>query len=154
MVAANRSGVDRRSQSQTDINALVLARSETLSLYAGLATHRPFLANDKFHQELKCFCDALIDYTAGAHFQLYQHLAENKERRIQVMNVANQVYAKISDTTDQILEFNDRYSDEQDLISKVENVERDLSNIGEILADRIQYEDQVIDAMRSERRTS
>lgn len=150
----NRTGKDRRIQSQADINALVSSRSETLSLYTDLATHRPFSENEHFEEELRHFCEALIDYTANAHFRLYQHLAENKERRVPVVNVADELYPKISQTTDQILAFNDRYGDDKDLAEQADRLEHDLSSIGEILADRIQYEDRVIAALRSERRQS
>ncbi len=153
MGQVNRTGGDRRQQSQQDINALVSSRSETLSLYAELATHRPFQENANFEEELQHFCEALIDYTANAHFQLYQHMAENKERRKPVVKVADSVYPKIAETTDRILAFNDRYGEHLISLSKIiESVEHDLSSIGEILADRIQYEDQVIEAMRGERR--
>ena len=108
-----RSGADRRSQSRSDVSALVLSRSDTLSLYADLASHRPYSENEQFSEELKKFCQALIDYTASAHFQLYQHLDENKERRMPVMNVANKVYSAIAKTTDLILTFNDRYGEKQ-----------------------------------------
>ena len=152
MGQVNRTGGDRRQQSQQDINALVASRSEALSLYADLATHRPFQENKNFKEELMHFCEALIDYTANAHFQLYQHMAENKERRKPVVKVAGRVYPKIVETTDRILAFNDRYGELSELTNKIEKVEKDLSSIGEILADRIQYEDQVIEAMRGERR--
>ena len=149
---SNRAGTDRRSQSLADIHSLVSSRSETLSLYTGLASHRPFNQNANFTEELKHFCEALIDYTASAHFRLYQHLAENRERRQAVLNVADNLYPKIADTTDEILEFNDRYGDEKNAALQTQAVERDLSHLGEILADRIQCEDQVIDALQDQRR--
>ena len=152
MSEANRSGVDRRSQSQADINGLVASRAETLSLYAELASHRPFSHNARFPEELQKFCEALIDYTASAHFQLYQHLDENKERRHSVMLVASEIYQEISKTTDLILTFNDRYGAETDIVAHMEHVEHDLSRLGEALADRIQYEDLIIDALLNERR--
>lgn len=152
MGQVNRTGIDRRSQSQTDIKALVASRSETLSLYTELAAHRPFQQNEHFEEELKHFCEALIDYTANAHFRLYQHLAENRERRKPVAAVAEEVYPVIAQTTDKILAFNDRYGDKSNLAEQADEIEQDLSSIGEILADRIQCEDRVIEAMRSERR--
>lgn len=151
---AERSGVDRRNQSLADITSLVSSRSETLSLYSGLAEHRPFKDNPNFSEELKHFCEALIDYTANAHFRLYQHLSENKERRARVLEVADAVYPKIAKTTDEILAFNDRYGDELETTEKVSNVEHDLSSLGEVLADRIEFEDQVIDALRYQRRSA
>lgn len=152
MVQVNRTGVDRRSQSLADINALVESRSTALSLYAELATHRPFQQNRQFQEELQHFCEALIDYTANAHFRLYQHLAENKERRKPVAAVAEKVYPLIAKTTDKILAFNDRFSDNVNLNDQVNALEQELSSIGEVLADRIQCEDRVIEALRSERR--
>jgi len=153
MVQVDRSGGDRRSQSLADVEALISTRAETLTLYTGLAAHRPFTSNGDFENELKHFCEALIDYTASAHFQLYQHLAENKERRKAMLTIADSTYPKIAETTDYILDFNDSYGDDEDVRKKIDRVEKDLSSLGEILADRIQYEDQVIDALRTERRT-
>lgn len=154
MAQVHRKGADRRKQSQSDINALVASRSETLSLYTELATHRPFQKNPNFEHEVHHFCEALIDYTASAHFRLYQHLAENRERRRAVAVVADEVYPQIAKTTDKILAFNDRYGDSHDLVKLAKQLEQDLSQIGEILADRIQCEDRVIQAMRSERRSA
>ena len=148
MNQVNRSGTDRRVQSQSDVMALESTRSETLSLYAELAQHRPFSRNKHLQEEIKHFCQALIDYTASAHFQLYQHLAENKERRQAIVTVANQVYDQIASTTDQILAFNDQYGDENKPIDDTEKVESDLSSLGEVLADRIQCEDRVIAALK------
>lgn len=149
-----RTGTDRRSQSRSDVSALILSRSDTLSRYADLASHRPYNENDKFSEELKKFCQAIIDYTASAHFQLYQHLDENKERRQPVMIVANEVYSAISKTTDLILTFNDRYGDGADISAHMNHIEHDLSSLGEALADRISNEDMIIDAMLCERRSA
>ena len=96
---------------------------------------------------LRKFCEALIDYTASAHFQLYRYLADNKERRTSVLSIADHVYPKIVETTDTILRFNDKY-EAMSLDNSIEFLAIDLSNLGECIADRIQYEDQVIAAMK------
>jgi len=149
-----RTGTDRRSQSRSDVSALILSRSDTLSRYADLASHRPYSENEQFREELKKFCQAIIDYTARAHFQLYQHLDENKERRQSVVTIANEVYPAISKTTDLILTFNDRYGEDADISAHMEHVEHDLSSLGEALADRILNEDMIIEAMLRERRSA
>jgi len=148
MNQVNRTGEDRRQQSKKDVLALEASRSETLSLYADLASHRPFSVNKQLQSEIKRFCEALIDYTASAHFQLYQHLEENKERRMSVYSVAEKVYDQIANTTDHILAFNDRYGDDVKSIDDTKKVEEDLSFLGEMLANRIQYEDQIIEALK------
>jgi regulator of sigma D len=154
MSEVNRSGVERRSQSQSDINSLVMSRSDTLSLYTDLAAHRPYSLDGEFPDELRRFCQALIDYTASAHFQLYQHLDENKERRKVVLSVADEVYEEIIKTTDLILTFNDRYGADAGIEAHMGHIEHDLSVLGEALADRIQNEDRIIEAMMNERRRS
>jgi regulator of sigma D len=95
---------------------------------------------------LRRFCEALIDYTASAHFQLYRYLADNRERRQSVLAIADELYPKIVETTDQILRFNDKY-ESMSIDNSIEFLAVDLSNLGECIADRIQLEDQVISAM-------
>jgi len=97
---------------------------------------------------LREFCEALIDYTASAHFQLYRYLSDNRERRSSVLSIADKLYPVIVETTDVILRFNDKY-ESMSFDNSVEFLAVDLSNLGECLADRIQSEDQVIVAMRS-----
>ena len=95
---------------------------------------------------LRTFCETLIDYTASAHFQLYRYLADNRERRASVLSIADELYPKIVETTDQILRFNDKY-EAMSLDNSVEFLALDLSNLAECIADRIECEDVVITAM-------
>jgi regulator of sigma D len=139
-------GVDRRSKSSEKLDALVSARNETLTLLTELAGRQPFHANQSMEQALRRFCEALIDYTASAHFQLYRYLSDNRERRASVLALADELYPKIVETTDMILRFNDKY-EAMSLDNSVEFLALDLSSLGECIADRIQYEDRVISAM-------
>lgn len=141
MNAVNKSCVDSR---QT-MDSLLGARKETLSLYSELAGLRPFKEEDDVSVVLQEFCETLMDYTASAHFQLYRFLEDGSERRSNVRKVAEKIYPNISKTTEQFLDFNDKYEAEQkgEHFSSLDN---DLSSLGEMLADRILYEDQVISA--------
>ena len=139
-------GVDRRGKSREKLDALVSSRTETLSLLAELADRQPFNPDPSMEKALRKFCEALIDYTASAHFQLYRYLADNKERRQSVLSIADELYPKIVETTDTILRFNDKY-ETMSLDNSIEFLALDLSNLGECIADRIQYEDLVIAAM-------
>jgi len=139
-------GVDRRSKSQDKLDALVSSRTQTLTLLADLADRQPFHPEPAMEIVLRKFCEALIDYTASAHFQLYRYLADNKERRQSVLDIADELYPKIVETTDTILRFNDKY-EAMSLDNSVEFLAMDLSSLGECIADRIQYEDRVINAM-------
>lgn len=141
MNAVNKSVVESR---QT-MDSLLGARKETLSLYSELAGLRPFKEEDDVTVVLQEFCESLMDYTASAHFQLYRFLEDGSERRTNVRKVAEKIYPNISDTTEQFLDFNDKYEAEQKG-QHFSTLDNDLSNLGEILADRILYEDQVISA--------
>ena len=143
-------GTDRRGRSREKLATLVKTRTETLSLYTELANQRPFEADEVTREALQEFCQALIDYAASAHFQLYRFIADKVERRTPVLDVADKVYPEIIRTTDLILRFNDKYED-VDLSNGDANLlvllDTDLSSLGETLAERIQLEDQVIGAM-------
>ena len=140
-------GSDRRGSSLEKLDALVSSRTATLTLLADLATRQPFNPEPSMEKALREFCEALIDYTASAHFQLYRYLADNRERRTSVLNLADKLYPTIVETTDVILRFNDIY-EAMSLDNSVEFLAVDLSNLGECLADRLQCEDEVIEAMR------
>jgi regulator of sigma D len=138
--------IDRRKQSQVKLQGLVQTRTETLSLLAELARRQPFSPEPATEDTLRRFCQALMDYTASAHFQLYRYIADNRERRQSVLAIAEKIYPRIVETTDVILRFNDKY-ESMSLDNSVEFLDVDLSRLGETLAERIQLEDQVINAM-------
>ena len=140
-------GIDRRGGSKEKLDVLVSSRTATLALLADLATRQPFNPEPSVEKALRLFCEALIDYTASAHFQLYRYLADSRERRRSVLSIADKLYPTIVETTDVILRFNDKY-ESMSLDNSVEFLADDLSNLGECLADRLQCEDQVIEAMR------
>ena len=150
MVSEVNAASERRGRSREKLTTLVKTRSETLSLYSELASQRPFEADEVTNEALQEFCQALIDYAASAHFQLYRYISDKLERRTPVLDVADRIYPQIVQTTDSILRFNDKYqdvnllNDDQELLTLLD---ADLSSLGETLAERIQLEDQVIGAM-------
>lgn len=136
---------DVTTDSRQKLDSLLGARKETLSLYTELASLRPFKEEDEVSVVLQEFCETLMDYTASAHFQLYRFIEDGSERRSNVREVAEKIYPNISTTTEHFLDFNDKYeSDNKE--KHFSSLDDDLSSLGEILADRILYEDQVISA--------
>lgn len=133
------------AESRQKMDSLLGARKETLYLYTELASLRPFQEDENVSVVLQEFCESLMDYTASAHFQLYRFIEDGSERRTNVRNVAEKIYPDISHTTEQFLDFNDKYEVEQKG-KHLSSLDNDLSSLGEILADRILYEDQVISA--------
>lgn len=142
---------ERRAESQKQIQTLVNSRTETLTLYSRLAAAKPFKTNKATQKLLQDFCESLIDYTAGAHFQLYRYIDERTERRKPVLDVADKIYPNIVDSTQQILDFNDKYDCEGGQCDSLSHLEDDLSTLGVILADRIEMEDNLIAILTSPR---
>jgi len=138
--------LERRAQSHREIGALVESRTDTLSLLSELASRQPFKPEHSTQSLLQNFCESLIDYTASAHFQLYRHIDENKERRVSVREIAEEIYPRIAETTQNILDFNDKY-DCEDHCDNLSELASDLSKLGEELADRIELEDQLISVL-------
>ena len=136
---------EARTDSRRKMDSLLGARKETLSLYSELAALRPFQEEDGVAVVLQEFCETLMDYTASAHFQLYRFIEDGTERRKNILEVAEKVYPSITETTEQFLDFNDKYEVETKG-QHFSSLDNDLSSLGEILADRILYEDQVISA--------
>lgn len=143
---------ERRTASHTMIRELVGVRDHVLALYGDLASKHPFNDTRKVSRMLEDFCQSLIDYTADTHFRLYRFIDEKRERRKAVIEVADRVYPEILDTTDEILNFNDKYDFTRGRETlDLTNLEPDLSRLGERLADRIELEDQIIAVLSREK---
>ncbi len=135
-----------RRQSQHFLRELVSHRGEMLACFQDLLELRPYDEVEQVIEPLTHFCQLLIDYTADAHFRLYRYLEEGRERRRAILAVAEEVYPRIMATTDGILDFNDRYGIDEDGLPAITGLEKDLSSLGECLADRIELEDRLIAA--------
>ena len=140
--------IDRRERQSNTIQDLISERQEVLVAMCGLAEleskNTDFLTTI---ESLNSFSQALVDYSALGHFEIYERIIDGKERRGDVKKIATLVYPVISKTTGQFVEFNDKYDGADDQES-LENLYKDLSLIGEAMADRIDSEDQLLSAMK------
>jgi regulator of sigma D len=140
--------VDRRERQSHTIKALLIERQEVLvamCLLAELETKEASFPSTI--ESLKAFSQALVDYSALGHFEIYERIIGGKERRGNVKQVATAVYPVISQTTGQFVEFNDKYDGADDEES-LTDLYKDLSMIGEALADRSESEDQLLHEMK------
>lgn len=141
---------ERRSASINKLKTLLDTRTQTLVLFSQLAGMRPYKPSHDLHLLLQEFCETLIDYTASAHFQLYRFIEEGTERRANIREVAHRVYPKIAESTQAILDFNENYESEH-ASQDISSLDGDLSGLGEVLAERITCEDQIIEALSAPR---
>lgn len=141
---------DRRQQSHSLINDLIDTRTKMLILYSKLAANKSLEPENSLPDVLQEFCQTLIDYTASAHFHMYRHIEEKMEKRVQIKKLAESFYPRIMSTTKTIIDFNDNY-DSWSKVTSQEKLEADLSVLGEQLAERIELEDKIIEALSSTR---
>ena len=136
---------ERRSQSHNLLQELIDTRTEMLSLLGKMASMKPFQEEDQADilELLQEFCEILVDYTANAHFRLYRYIDENIEKRRSVLELAEEIYPPILETTRIIVNFNDKYESLQKGHLPT-SLEADLSLLGERLAERIELEDRLI----------
>ena len=146
------SGVERRARLHNTIESLVKLRQEVLVSYCNMAGVSSFVTRDvEKHtveaDQLRSFCQIMVDYTAMGHFEVYQRIIEGKERRRAVKEVAAQVYPAIAETTDYLVDFNDKYDAFEGTGDDVDMLASDLSRLGEIIAIRGDLEDQILAAL-------
>lgn len=153
MATANTLVNERRAGTQKVIAKLHAERTEMLVLFcrvAGLETYsegpRHAPAAQSVQQILQEFCQVLVDYIATGHFGLYERIANGQERRRQISDLAAELYPRIAESTQLALDFNDKY-DCEDHCTNLGSLQNDLSRLGEILAQRIEWEDKLIKAM-------
>jgi len=145
-------GVERRTRLHNTIESLVRLRQEVVVSYCQLAGVSSFAARDEeAHkvdpEQLRSFCQIMVDYTAMGHFEVYQRIIEGKERRRAVKEVAAQVYPAIAETTDFLVDFNDKYDAFDGTGDDVQLLGGDLSKLGEVIAVRGDLEDQLLGAL-------
>lgn len=98
--------------------------------------------SDSREKTLESFCQIMVDYISAGHFEVYDQLIkEGRDFHDDAgLQVAGQIFAVIEDTTEIILDFNDKYQATDDLIT----LDQDLSHLGEVLANRFEAEDRMI----------
>ena len=147
------SGFDRRARLHNTIASLIKLRQDVIVSYCLLAGVSAFAKRDiENHkpqvEQLRSFCQVMVDYTAMGHFEVYQRIIEGKERRQAVKEVAAEVYPAIAETTDYLVDFNDKYDDLDGSTTDPDLLAADLSRLGEIIAIRGELEDQILAALQ------
>lgn len=148
--AARPGVVDRRTATREMIDKLLAERQETLVLMCRVGGLEPYTHDKPVMDELREFCQLLVDYMAAGHFGLYQRITEGRERRRGVLEQAQSIYPDIVATTDRAVAFNDKYAEPEPTVIEGD-LAGDLSRLGEDIANRIELEDKLIQAMLSPR---
>jgi len=137
---------ERRQGTQEMVDKLLHERQEMLALFCRVAGLEPYEANKPTIERLQEFCQILIDYSAFGHFEIYARIGSGKERRDEVIKVAEDVYPRILEASEMAVDFNDKYDSATHTLH-LEHLADDLSKLGEELAMRVEMEDRIITAL-------
>jgi regulator of sigma D len=119
------------------------ARRQMLVEYCALsALKEPEHSDQVRGGKLRYLCEILVDYVSAGHFEIYDQLI--KEGRAfgdqEGLRQAELLIAQVDETTTEVLDFNDKYLETDDLGT----LEQDLSRLGETLETRFSAEDRMI----------
>ncbi|WP_413113824.1 sigma D regulator [Thaumasiovibrio sp. DFM-14] len=129
------------------IDQWLLNRQQLLTDYCKLAGLPPYDKQSRqlpSSAQLQLFCQQLIDYISTGHFKIYNMVMERwNSTGFNATAEMTAAYERIMETTDPLLNFNDRYGavSEDDTLT---DFDHDLSDIGELLEIRFELEDQLI----------
>jgi len=123
---ATQENVDRRTRLSETIESLIRLRQEMFVSFCQLAGVR-------------------------GHFEVYQRIIDGKERRVAVKEVAAKVYPGIADTTNFLVDFNDKYVNFKGSEDELNDLDADLSKLGEVIAVRGDLEDQILAALAAKK---
>lgn len=137
---------ERRQSSYEIIDHMFNERRQLLALLFQVSNIEPDNLESSDKDLLEEFCEVLVDYIAAGHFGLYERIAQGKERRKAVAELAKNVYSEVENTTQVALEFSEKYNSDQDSID-LDHLQNDLSKLGETLTSRIELEDKLISNM-------
>ena len=126
-------------------------RQDMLVEYCALSSNGQFLEHSEAQcQQLRRLCQIMMDYTSAGHFEVYDQLIREAKdfNDTDALKEADKLYAQVEETTDAVLDFNDKYQETDDFSTLLQ----DLSTIGERLAARFEAEDQLISVLHDAHR--
>ena len=123
-------------------------RQQLLVCYCDLSGTPVFdEANVEHQEQVKRFCQVLVDYVSAGHFEVYNQLIKEGQDfdDKEALKTASGLYQVIDNTTESLIDFNDKYQETDDLSDLV----NDLSSIGQSLEPRFTAEDQMIEVLHT-----
>ncbi|MGS2718592.1 sigma D regulator [Eionea flava] len=123
-------------------------RQQLLVSYCELSGINTFDEDNVSHQEqVKRFCQILVDYVSAGHFEVYDQLIKEGQDfgDKDALKQAAALYEVIDSTTESLIDFNDKYQETDDL----SELASDLSSIGQKLEPRFSAEDQMIEVLHT-----
>jgi regulator of sigma D len=124
--------------------SLLKARNNTLSSYKHLMSFQPFVETPLLREDLEEFCEHLVDYSGKIHFSFLSNIEQISSDEITLL--ADEVTQVLVDNTQGLLDFQDSYNTDVQK-TDIAHLTDKLSQVGELIANRISLEDQLINTI-------
>lgn len=143
-IAAN----SKQSEISSLIERWLNERQELILLYVAIDGLRQFTPKGTpIGVKVQAFCQVLMDYVSAGHFEVYDRLiSEAKDSDLNTNQVLLRLLSGIQKSTDMAVTFNEIYDSSEHCEEELISLPEDLSSLGELLAERFDLEDQLLDA--------
>lgn len=100
--------------------------------------------------KIQAFCQVLMDYMSAGHFEIYDELLKEAEsaENPNLMR-AQALYPRLNSSTEAAVRFNDFYDTDEHCEELMANLPQELSDLGLLLEDRFQLEDEIISLLHA-----
>jgi regulator of sigma D len=133
------------------IDAWMEERQELIVLYCSLCGVSTLADNPDQETvliRLKAFCETLVDYMSAGHFEIFEPIFEEAEDAHKLQKI-QKTYTPIEQSTQIILNFNDTYDTKDHCIKALSILPAELFKLGELIMERFENEDSLIDLHKS-----
>lgn len=131
------------------IDHWLMSRQQLLIDYCKLAGLPPFEQKTRqlpTSSQLQLFSQQLVDYISEGHFKIYDMVMERwNATGYSPTEEISKLYAQITQTTDPLLNFTERYTDISEDDDELPDFDTDLSAVGELIEVRFALEDGLIE---------
>ena len=126
-------------------------RQEMLVLYCAIKGLKPYSPRKTpINIKVQAFCQVMMDYCSAGHFEVYKQLIlEAQEFDDGGIELAKKHYPRLEQITEKCVEFNDAYDTAEHCLEKMAELPKDLSELGELLEERFQLEDALIETLHT-----
>ena len=123
-------------------------RQELILLYVAIDGLRQFTPKGTpIGIKVQAFCQVLMDYVSAGHFEVYDRLISDTDATQAVTDKTLRGFLSgIQKSTDMAVTFNEIYDTDQHCSEELISLPEDLSKLGELLAERFDLEDQLVES--------
>lgn len=151
MLEVCRSASERWGGVSVLIDDWLMERKELLILYCALTGADNEDSDDEvgsrvsLDDQLRQLCQILVDYVSAGHFEIYEQLQREalEFEDNATLTTMEPVFGRIQKNTEACLSFNDK----SETLGNICSLHREMSSLGEVLAERFELEDKLIEQM-------